>query len=200
MRARRIGVLYLKSRTVASDLLFDLPFLEKQCTKCKRMKLLEDFHNSRRGKYGRSQRCKECQAARHREYFYSMDTEQRRKHCREKQIRALYTPQGIMHSLFFAAKNRAKKLNIPFDLTPVFVRDRILRGTCEATGWKLDILAPPRSFYRPSLDQIIPKNGYTTTNVRMVCWGVNKLLSNIGDDKLIEVADAIRSHRQSVRL
>lgn len=200
MRARRIGVLYLKGRNVASGLLFDLPCLEKRCTKCKCIKLLEEFHKARRGKHGRSQRCKKCQADRHREYFYSMDKEQRRKHCRDKQVKCLYTPQGIMHSLYFAAKNRAKKLNIPFNLTPQFVKDRILHGICEATGWKLDILAAPRSFYRPSLDQIIPRDGYTPANVRMVCWGVNKLLSNIGDDKLLEVADAIRSRRESVGL
>jgi hypothetical protein len=81
------------------------------------------------------------------------------------------------------AKARAEKSGIPFMLDTQNIIERVQNGICEATGlpfdlnWKEDS-SKCRSPFAPSLDQIVPRAGYTTDNVQIVCWGYNLMKSN----------------------
>ena len=62
---------------------------EKQCTKCKEIKLLEDFSPNKNGVHGRASNCKKCGAAYTRKYYYSKPgaskkAQERFKEWREK--------------------------------------------------------------------------------------------------------------------
>lgn len=84
-------------------------------------------------------------------------------------------------TLVSGAKQRAKKKNIPFNLTEEWVAGKLREGRCEVSG--TDFFIKPYSSkeeytkvhpHSPSLDQIEPSGGYTMDNVQVVCDQVNK--------------------------
>lgn len=93
-----------------------------------------------------------------------------------------------------AAKGRAIKRNIPFDLTYEWGEKR-WTGFCELTG----IPFSPRrgassSIFSPSLDKIIPAKGYVQTNCRFILFGVNNLKHDGTDEEMYMVAKSLISH------
>lgn len=100
-------------------------------------------------------------------------------------------------SLVSGAKQRAKRKNIPFNLTVDWVYDKILEGKCAATGIEFYIKPyVPRSIKRytpvhphsPSLDQISPSAGYTMDNVQIVCDQFNKFKNDKSMEETVFVA------------
>lgn len=86
-------------------------------------------------------------------------------------------------TLYSGAKQRAKIKNIPFDLTVVWIYDKLLAGKCEVTGIEFVIKSYSSRLkngyekihpFAPSLDQIQPSAGYTKDNVQLVCDQFNK--------------------------
>ena len=68
-------------------------------------------------------------------------------------------------------RNRAKKQNVPFNLTVDDMKDLIKNAAdiCPALGVKMKIakLYANNSNYSPSFDRIDPKKGYTKNNIVM---------------------------------
>lgn len=88
--------------------------------------------------------------------------------------------------MFAAARSRAKKEGIAYELTPEQERDLYLAsgGSCALTGLAFR-MGRAASCYRapfaPSLDRIAAGEGYTRANVRLVCVAVNWALSDWGE-------------------
>ena len=78
-----------------------------------------------------------------------------------------------------------------------FIKAKMEKMVCEATGWPLEIDGPPFAFNKPSLDRVSWKGDYSPDNTRLVCWGVNNMLGRYGEEKLLDVATAIESRRSS---
>lgn len=100
--------------------------------------------------------------------------------------------------LITAAKGRAKERSLPFDLTFEWGEKR-WTGFCEVTG----IPFQPRrgaahGIFSPSIDRIIPSNGYTVDNSRFVLMGVNGLKIDGTDAEMYFVAEAIIKNRPLV--
>lgn len=96
-------------------------------------------------------------------------------------------------SMVLAAKQRALKKNIQFDLTDDWAKER-WTGRCEITNLPFElgrqICNGP---FSPSIDKINPKNGYTKDNSRFVLMAVNALKFNGTDEEMLLIAKAIIS-------
>lgn len=82
------------------------------------------------------------------------------------------------------AKNRADKYGISYDLDFEDILNRAVRiGKCEATGITFD-LRNVDSPFAPSLDQIVPRGGYTKENTRVVCMMFNLMKSDYTEEQV----------------
>lgn len=90
-----------------------------------------------------------------------------------------------------AAKHRAKKAWLPFDLDAYRseIRARIEAGVCELTGLPFAI-GGDRDWNSPSIDRIEPELGYVYSNVRIILWSLNSAFGYWGEDQFEIVARA----------
>ena len=90
-------------------------------------------------------------------------------------------------------RNRAKKQNVPFNLTVDDMKDLIKNAAdiCPALGVKMKIakLYANDSNYSPSFDRIDPKKGYTKNNIVIVSNRANRIKSDATVDEIRKVAD-----------
>lgn len=89
------------------------------------------------------------------------------------------------------ARTRAKKEGLPFDLTMEW-GEEIWTGYCAVSGLPFVIARKaPRTLFSPTIDKIIPKDGYLKSNSRFVLWGVNAFKQNGTDAEVLKIAQAI---------
>ncbi len=87
-------------------------------------------------------------------------------------------------------KGRAKKLNIPFDEQAVRIALKNCPEVCPVFKTKFVIgegAGPKES--SPTLDRIIPENGYVTGNVCVISWKANRLKNNSSFEELLQVVE-----------
>ena len=93
-------------------------------------------------------------------------------------------------------KQRANKLNVPFDLTPECLRS-ITPEVCPILGLILESNRGKRiggtSPNSPSVDRLVPSLGYVQTNVIVVSHRANMLRSNATPTELRLIADYYES-------
>ena len=95
-----------------------------------------------------------------------------------------------------AAKHRAKKRGMAFDLTEEWVFKQMERQDfkCALTG--IPFLADEVGYrvraFAPSLDRIDNAFGYTPDNVRIVVFGINAMLSDWGEEVFRRIAEGYR--------
>jgi hypothetical protein len=101
--------------------------------------------------------------------------------------------KGVMQ-----ARQRAAAKGVPFDLTAEFLlrKAEAARFRCELTG--IEFYSPHRSAgrinpFRPSIDRINPRRGYTEDNVRVVVFAINAMLFDWGEETFVRVANAYRT-------
>lgn len=108
------------------------------------------------------------------------------------------TPLGRARALCDAARRRAAKAAIRYDLRAEVIAETIAAGLCQATGLPLDMLrAGQRGRTRPfapTLDRVNPKRGYVPGNVRVVAAAYNQARGSWGDDVLFLVSAARQKH------
>lgn len=110
----------------------------------------------------------------------------------EKQRAQIIRQYGIRraYALIQAAKSRAKKKSIPFDLLDHvdYYHQIINVGLCELTG--LLFSKEHGSPFAPSLDRIEPKLGYVHGNVRVILFALNMGLGKWGEAPYAQIAGA----------
>ena len=99
-------------------------------------------------------------------------------------------------ALLKAAKWRAAKKSVPFDLTEAWAKEN-WTGICALSGipFRLGGKESGPKFFSPSIDRIIPSLGYVETNCRFILWAVNAMKYDGTDSDLYELAEAILKHR-----
>ena len=98
------------------------------------------------------------------------------------------------------ARGRAKRLNLPFDLTIEYIRELAFATThCPLLGIKLRWqagyglgLKNHPHLNSPSLDRIIPDKGYVRGNVAIISMKANTMKSNASVDEIITLSQRIR--------
>lgn len=107
------------------------------------------------------------------------------------------SPEGTVTVLLNYARDRARRAGVPFDLDRQFVRLKLAGGVCELSGLTIQRVSPGayRTHpYAPSLDRVEPALGYTKSNVRLVCFAVNRARSDWGDEVLLTIASGLVKH------
>ena len=98
-----------------------------------------------------------------------------------------------LSKLLAMAKNRAKEKDVPFNLTHehlIKLWDENL-GCCAVTGREFDLTQSTKysvNINAPSLDRIIPSQGYTVGNVRLVVYILNCAMGEYGLNELRNLA------------
>jgi hypothetical protein len=121
------------------------------------------------------------------------------KPCRNEDARTWHagrrtSPVARASRLTAAAKIRASAKGLPFDLDVVWVRERLERGVCEATGITFGF-ATERGWNTPSLDRTDARLGYTKANTRVVLFALNTACGDWGEEVFLRVAGGyLRTH------
>lgn len=161
----------------------------KQCSVCRTIKVLDDFHRHKIGSQGRAAVCKVCACAKSAAYFKSgKGMDMVRKNARR--------PNGRTSQLLRSIKLRTKKAGMEFDLTRDWILSRVERGRCEATGLTFVLTGDEergrlRSPWSPSIDRLDTTRGYTQDNCRMVVLAFNTARSDWGDGVVMKMARAL---------
>lgn len=134
--------------------------------------------------------------AQRQEAYRNRNPERSKKQWRDWSV----TPNGTVTVLLNYARDRSRKNNLPFELHREWLAPKLVKGTCEMTGIRLERGTNTKGHrthpFAPSLDRITPKLGYTKENTRLVCFAVNRAMSDWGEDVLIEIAEKLIEHRR----
>lgn len=105
--------------------------------------------------------------------------------------------------LFDSIKHRCETKGIPFELTAGWIRERLDKGVCEATGLPFDFRRDPENRrvnpFSPSVDRIDQKGGYAPENCRVVVAMFNMARNEWKDDELYAVAKAFCTEYEKTR-
>lgn len=102
-------------------------------------------------------------------------------------------PERRAKSMCSWTRVRARAMGLDFDLTPEFLAEKMIAGSCEATGIPFDLTDGVQGkkkvhHYAPSIDRIDPSRGYTMSNVRLVVYIYNLVKSEYSDATVLEFA------------
>lgn len=149
------------------------PATEHTCIHCSKTKPLIEFQQHTKCKNGFGFVCKEC---------YSKQSTAR-----------LRTPEGKARRMTYSAKQKAKKMNIPFNIEPA---DLIVPTHCPVLGIPLCFDHPPGGPKddAPSLDRIIPELGYVTGNVIVVSQRANRLKNDASLSEMRKILEFYEKH------
>ena len=165
----------------------------KTCTKCKEEKPFDAFSKTKQNNDGLKSWCKPCCSkealAR---YYLNAEKNQERSRVWKKDNRDLIcetnfhwrkTEKGAISEMLSQARKRAKKDNVPFNLTPEDIQipelcPVLLKPLVRKVG-------KGPSPWSPSLDKIIPSKGYVVGNVMIMSHRANVMKNAATPEELL---------------
>ena len=192
----------------------------KRCPKCKGIKpaTLKFFHSNKSAVCGFCSYCIECEDKKldtrradpesvaidkvrsAENYQRYKDNTVRYAKLRRSQKEANHKKRSTLIGTFSlsasSARCRARKIGVDAScLTGEFLLDlwNKQEGKCAITGYAMTYGVESRrgSDYGVTLDQIIPRGGYTVGNVQLVCWFANLMKTNMTMERLLEVCKRV---------
>lgn len=175
---------------------------QKTCTSCKKSKPIDDFFTHKLGKYGVDSKCKLCKkeydikrkstpeykeahAKREREWRknnpekYKNRIDANRDNIRKasRECGRRWRKTQPERNLFYHAKARAKREQLPFDLE---ITDVIIPTHCPVLGIELKTGEDVKPFADngANIDKIVPSKGYVKGNICVISGRANRLKSN----------------------
>lgn len=111
-------------------------------------------------------------------------------------------PRGWLWQMFERTRDRARARGVHFLLTRAELEHMALRsgGRCEVAGIAFDWINSTNSRFAPfapTIDRIVPADGYHRGNCRLVCQVTNMALADWGEDVFTVFAEAFVAHRRS---
>jgi hypothetical protein len=164
--------------------------MEKRCSKCKQVLPLENFHKNKSIADGHASVCKQCfkligdvrrkdtkdEVAAYNKQYRQQNLVFLRKKQRDALVSNWQDPEQHPQMLLYQIKSRAKRDNIPFDLT---VQDLVIPQCCPILGIPLSVGQSKMHEGSPTVDRIQPHLGYVSGNVRVISFKANRLKSNM---------------------
>ena len=171
--------------------------MKKHCSKCKKLKDIDQFNKEKRAKDGHRYSCRECDKERMGKYLKKIGSYGRNKRKIKARYRRQQNPEvDKLYSkkyreknpetlLIYNARRRAKEKNLPFNLDSYRkeIAKRLKTGKCEMTGVEFSFNGI-RKYNSPSVDRVDPEKGYVYGNIRIICWGMNCALGPWGENIL----------------
>lgn len=139
--------------------------MDKQCSKCGKIKLENDFYKTQRGS-----RCKECILNNTRNYKRKkrLDPEHRKKESlKQKERRVRLWQNTLLHDSKHRKIENTLTLN---DINEMFVNQK---GLCYWFNIPLLPSELKKHPQQPSLDRLDRNKGYTRENVVLCCYSAN---------------------------
>ena len=99
--------------------------------------------------------------------------------------------EQLEYTLWNGARYRAKKEGLPFDLSPLDLKDLGIPDVCPVLGIPLN-KSPgdgKRNDNSPSLDKFIPSLGYVKGNVHVISWKANRLKNDGTPEEWQKIAE-----------
>lgn len=91
-------------------------------------------------------------------------------------------------ALWHNSKTRSENHSISVE----WIKEKLETGICEVTGLPFELVyGKGKVPWSPSLDQIIPGNGYTPENTRVVVWLYNSAKNIFTDEDVLKMAQAL---------
>ena len=103
---------------------------------------------------------------------------------------------------FLAARDRANKKGIPFNLTKEYLKELWdeQEGKCAISGIEMTFdQCKGRTATNVSIDQINPNEGYVIGNVQLVCMAVNQFKSDFSMDEIYMFCESILKNRNKIQ-
>jgi len=138
----------------------------RACRTCKCIKIIEEFCQDKKGKWGHSRQCLECERVR--TAYYA-------KH-REPTLKV-----KLYQLVYNAGMNRG---NVEFDYDFIVSLWEAQGGRCAYTNREMTYM--PQMDDMVSLDRKDSSIGYTKENVHLTCWTVNKMKTNLPEGTFLE--------------
>lgn len=113
------------------------------------------------------------------------------KKCRKPQTQRDHTNRSHNSILLSNAKSRAKKENLPFNLT---IDDVVIPEHCPVLGIPLSRGGDKDD--SPSIDRIVPELGYVRGNIAVISYRANRIKNNATPDELRRIADWVAGQCQ----
>lgn len=165
----------------------------KTCNACGLVKLLNEFHVNRKGKFGRQAKCKGCTSATYYEpnkaKVIAMTQARRQTEEGRQQEREWQRARRLAHPIkrmMQEAKARADKRGFEFSINE---SDVDMPTVCPVLGIPIGIGHGARADGSPSIDRIDTRRGYVAGNVRVISWRANRLKN---DATLAELRAIVR--------
>lgn len=100
-----------------------------------------------------------------------------RKTCKACSQRSHYLWGKIrpQKDMLYKARNRAKTLGLPFDITE---KDIVIPELCPIFGHKLEVGTREFHEWAPTIDRIQPKLGYVKSNIHVISYRANRIKNN----------------------
>lgn len=104
----------------------------------------------------------------------------------------MFKPKWRLNKLAAMAKNRAQAKGLPFNIDTEYLYSLWEEndGCCAILGISLELGRSEKGKvhpYAPSIDRIIPQNGYVRGNVRIIAYQLNVALSEFGLEQFDEL-------------
>jgi len=119
-------------------------------------------------------------------------------HNKRRQGYYYSSPRQRAHVMLTSAKSRAKKKQLPFNLTKLWLLQKLENGTCELSGIPFDFSKSSKNNFNPmspSIDRIDSSKGYTFDNCRVILTALNVALSEYGLGLYLEIAKKVISQQ-----
>lgn len=172
------------------------------CSRCKSPKRADDMCRDRSKQGGFARYCRPCQTQRSREWQKANPERARanaKKHLAKPETKAkralmakMWSRKSVKSTLLTKARGRANKECLPFNLIK---EDITIPDTCPALGIPISVSDGEYGAGSPTLDRIIPKNGYVKGNVAVISHRANAIKS---DASLAELEAITRYVRESL--
>lgn len=157
----------------------------KRCSSCGIEKILDDFYNSKYGKFGKTNQCKNCMTSyrnankvRQAEYMRNLRLTDNDK---VKETRNKSYHKDPRRKLFMSAKSRSKRLNIPFNID---IEDIIIPDKCPLLEVPFIQGTKDNYQYSYSLDRIDNSKGYIKGNIQVITNKANSMKNNASVEEL----------------
>jgi hypothetical protein len=150
---------------------------------------LSEFSKDNSRKDGLRNSCKKCRAAAERAQLTA--PEGRAKHAaRLRAWRA--TPKGRAVTLIHHCVRADAKKNLKCDLSDHCeeITDILKRGVCQLSGLSFDFSKGPPKPNSPSIDRIDTTKAHNWGNVQVICWALNCLFQQWGEEASIPIVQA----------
>ena len=112
----------------------------------------------------------------------------RQNHKKESlEARKQYYKDNPEYGWIDSTKTRAKKLKVPFNLTPQYIRS-IMTDICPVLGIPLERGVGTSTDNSPTIDRIIPELGYVEGNVMIISKLANQIKSSATPTQIQQAA------------